>query len=440
MHRPQNNNFNMSTELPIEEATEIERGRWDWVRGRSIAIIGRMGAIDRRTLKRLLRNHDGMFVDNVNAEVDIIVLGAAAGGQADEDILLSDPVLQAAGDGRLEILTEYEFWNRAEVVPQDLPHRSLYTPAMLAELADVPIATVRRWQRRGLITPVCQVNTLPYYDFEQVTSARRLARWMASGQSPHAIESKLSRLAELFPNLRTPLSQLSVIVDGRDILLRHGAGLVDPRGQMRIDFDALETAPDDVSPASKLTNETILKFPGVELDAHTSPLRLDNLDLLTTPGDFIRLAVDLEDSGNINGAVEVYRAMSLALGPSADICFRLGELLYQQGDLAGARERYSIAVEMDEGYIEARASLGCVLLELDQTRLAIAAFQGALHCHPEYPDVHFYLARALDQIGREAEAEKHWSKFLSLAPHSPWSDEARRRLDLLIDQEVADDN
>jgi tetratricopeptide (TPR) repeat protein len=395
-----------------------------------------MGAIDRRSLKRILRNHNVLLVDGVNAEVDIIVLGAEAGGPAEEDLLLSDELLQAAGEARLEILTEYEFWNRSALVPQDLPQKSLYTPAMLAELAQVPMATVRRWQRRGLIVPTCQVNKLPYYDFEQVTSARRLARWMANGQMPQLIESKLARLAELFPNLRVPLSQLAVIVDGRDILLRHGAGLVDPRGQLRIDFEALESG-GAIAPQTDRGQAAanILQFPqAAPIDHHRGP-SLENLDLLTSPGDFIRLAVDLEDAGRIEQAIEVYRAMGLAVGPAADICFRLGELLYQLGDLAGARERYSMAVELDGGYVEARASLGCVLLEQDQTRLAIAAFEGALDTHPEYPDVHFHLARALDQIGREHDAEKHWSKFLSLAPHSPWSDEARRRLDLLYPQD-----
>jgi tetratricopeptide (TPR) repeat protein len=72
--------------------------------------------------------------------------------------------------------------------------------------------------------------------------------------------------------------------------------------------------------------------------------------------------------------------------------------------------------------------LGCVLAETGDPELALAAFQGALQTHPEYPDAHYHTARTLDRVGREIEAEPHWAEFLRLAPDSPWADEARQRL------------
>jgi tetratricopeptide (TPR) repeat protein len=102
--------------------------------------------------------------------------------------------------------------------------------------------------------------------------------------------------------------------------------------------------------------------------------------------------------------------------------------LYRLGDVGAARERYYMAIELDEDFVEARNNLGCVLAEQGQAELAAAAFQGALACHPEYPDAHYHLARTLDETGREAEAEHHWRQFLKLSPDSPWADEARDRL------------
>jgi Tfp pilus assembly protein PilF len=87
-----------------------------------------------------------------------------------------------------------------------------------------------------------------------------------------------------------------------------------------------------------------------------------------------------------------------------------------------------MAVELDPEYVEARASLGCVLVELQQNAMAEAAFRGALEHHPDYPDVHFHLARLLDQQERPTEALDCWRRFLQLAPRSPWADEARERL------------
>jgi tetratricopeptide (TPR) repeat protein len=143
----------------------------------------------------------------------------------------------------------------------------------------------------------------------------------------------------------------------------------------------------------------------------------------------VQAAIDLEDAGDLEGAIETYRAAAAAAGPSPEVCFRLAELLYRQGDLGGSRERYYMAIELDEDLVEARANLGCVLAELGDHDLAVAAFQGALAFHPDYADVHYHLARTLDDLGRSAEAEAHWRRFLELTPGSPWADEARLRLD-----------
>ena len=93
------------------------------------------------------------------------------------------------------------------------------------------------------------------------------------------------------------------------------------------------------------------------------------------------------------------------------------------------RERYYAAIELDESFVEARANLGCVLAEMGEADLAVAAFEGAISLQADYPDVHFHLARTLDVLGRAEEAEAHLRTFLNLSPDSPWSDEADKRLD-----------
>ena len=65
---------------------------------------------------------------------------------------------------------------------------------------------------------------------------------------------------------------------------------------------------------------------------------------------------------------------------------------------------------------------------MGQTDLAVAAFEGALAYHPDYPDAHYHLARTLDELNRSGDAEQHWQAFLLLAPDSPWADEAVQRL------------
>jgi tetratricopeptide (TPR) repeat protein len=286
------------------------------------------------------------------------------------------------------------------------------------------VSIIRRWHRRGLIVPTREVHRLPYFDFQEVATARRLAELLAAGARPDDIERQLEQLARLVPDVARPLAQLSVIVQGRALLLRQGEGLIEPGGQMRFDFQQL----DAVGPHP-------LGTPSGETCQHRAPAVLpipqllsQRTDHLPEIGELLSLASDLEDQGRTDEAIEAYRTALVAGGPRADVCFRLAELLYLQGDTTAARERYSMAIELDENYVEARANLGCVLVETGEPELAVAAFEGALASHPDYPDVHYHLARLLDDLGRFGEAEAHWQVFLELVPESPWADEARARL------------
>jgi tetratricopeptide (TPR) repeat protein len=287
---------------------------------------------------------------------------------------------------------------------------------MLAQLLGISVATVRRWHRRGLIVPAREVRRLPYFDFQEVATARRLAQLLAAGVSPASLEKKLADLARYVPGVQRPLAQLSIIVEGRQLLLRQGEGLLEPGGQLRFDFDALEAA----APGASAAVPPLTLSLTTHLESHNAPVSVDEL---------LRSATQLEDEGHLEAAIDTYRVALAADGPKPDVCFQLAELLYRVGDLAAARERYFMAIELDEDYLEARANLGCVLAELGQHELAVAAFQGALTYHGDYSDVHYHLARTLDELGRREEAANHWREFLALAPDSPWAHEAARRLE-----------
>ncbi|MFM9195476.1 MAG: tetratricopeptide repeat protein [Planctomycetia bacterium] len=98
------------------------------------------------------------------------------------------------------------------------------------------------------------------------------------------------------------------------------------------------------------------------------------------------------------------------------------------GDLTAARERYDAAVELDAEHLEARSSLGCVLAELGEHELALAALDGVLRQQPDYADAHWHVAGVLHDMGRPAESRRHLQTFLALAPESPWATMAREKL------------
>lgn len=394
------------------------------VRDKRVALVGRFGGMNQREATNVLRSYQAFVVDLDSDSVDWVVIGAEESPIAEAD-LLSGRIRAAAATGSLEILHETELWHRLGLVDIEQSIRRYYTPAMLAHLLGVSVRVIRRWHRRGLITPIRTLHKLPYFDFQEVATARRLAQWIASGASPQAIEQRLVELVEVLPNIRRPLDQLSILVEGKHVLLRQGEGLLEPGGQLRFDFDAMEPKTDDDDSAApsvlSIWNETDETFP-----LRDSPF-VEQDELLSA-------AFAAEDIGDLETAVNYCHAILARDGPRAEIDLQIGELLYRMGHHVAARERYYAAIEHDPDFVEARASLGCVLAETGQTELAIAAFRGALLLHDQYADVHYNLARALEDVGHDIEARHHWSRFLELSPDSPWAAEATAHIDMIDDR------
>ncbi|HTQ40674.1 MAG TPA: MerR family transcriptional regulator [Pirellulales bacterium] len=418
--------------------------------GLRVAVVGRLAGMSKRDVQQLIRQRGGLLVQlpetattdlstesttpsaETNSpaaagDVQLVVVGEDVAVTADPGApdFFDDNMRAVIEAGQVEVIGESEFWQRLGLVDDEQNIRRLYTPAMLAELIGVPVAVVRRWHRRGLIQPAREVRRLPYFDFQEVATARRLAELLAAGVSPAAIERKLTELARYVPHIQRPLAQLSVIVRGSRLLLRQGDGLIGPGGQLFFDFDSL---PQDSSVASAAgeANSTEINPPAPRTISLADALRSTAAPL--GPDELLALAADLEDEGNLAAAVEAYRAYAAAAGPRAAVCFAMAELFYRLGDISAARERYYMAIELDEDLVEARANLGCVLAELGEHELAVAALEGALAIHSGYADAHFHLARTLDELHRDDEALNHWREFLLLAPESPWASAARERL------------
>lgn len=379
---------------------------------RRVAFFGKLGGVTRKRANQLVREFGGIPTDSP-ATADLLVVGADEFPLGEQEELLTPEIRDLSAEGVLEIISETQFWQLQGLIEKENDVRRLYTPGMLAQLLNLPVQTIRRWHRRSLIKPVREVHRLPYFDFQEVATARRLAELVVAGASPKTIEEKLHRLSKYVPDIERPLAQLSVIVEGKEILLRRGEGLIEPGGQMRFDFDAIAESESEASEPPP-----ILRMAGVN----------EQLEQMASREELLQAAADFEDNGQLEASIQAYRTALMAFGPSAEVNFNLAELLYRVGEVHAAKERYYCVVELDEDFVEARANLGCVLSELEEYELSVFAFEGALRFHPDYPDVHFHLARTLDRLRRRDEAENHWRKFLELSPDSPWADEASMRL------------
>lgn len=409
--------FYYSDAMQVEESETLA--------GIRVALLGRFGGMNQREAGSVLRSF-GAIVSEPNPDtVDWIVVGADESPLAEAD-LIRGPIRDAAAAGEIEILHETELWQRLGLVDIQTSQRQYYTPVMLAHLLGVSVRVVRRWHRRGLIKPVQTLHRLHYFDFQEVTTARRLAGWIASGANPKVIEQSLVELVEVLPDIQRPLDQLSILVEGKQVLLRGGEGLVEMGGQLRFDFDLTD---DDQSGSDDHSESK--EWP--ELAADGPPATLSIFGGNEPPAEvldpLIKQAFQAEDEGDLETAIDYLHIAMGRNGPRSDWCFQLAELLYRVGDVTAARERYFMTIELDPDFVEARASLGNVLVETGQPELAVSAFRGALSLHDDYADAHYHLARTLDDLDRDVEAQHHWKRFLDLAPDSPWAGEARSHLD-----------
>lgn len=360
--------------------------------GVRVRLIGPFASVSRRETAAAVQRRGGAIDDE---QPDWIVVGEDASREERDG---AGVVAQATG---VECLSESELWRRLGLVDDATGVRRLYSPAMLSELVGAPLAAIRRWTRRGSLRPVCRVNRLAYFDFEEARIAQLLAELLRQRGSLPAVDRAIDQLHLDHPAER-PLAEASIrVVDGA-LRVRSSENLAEASGQRCFVFDPDEADSEGAAPA-------VLRMPAPE--AAATPLR--------------ERAWGYSDAGEIDRAIEAWRLAMLESPPSADDQFTLAEWLYRDGQLPAARERYYAALELDGEHLEARVSLGCVLADLGDTDLAIAALQGALEQHAEFADAHYHVARLLRNGGQHAAAEPHWRRFLEIAPENPWAEEAR---------------
>ena len=374
--------------------------------GQAIYLVGQLQSLTRREAADLIEERGGRLVED---EPTLIVLCE------DPTFDQSEEATELARQTGAELVEESEFIERLGLVGTGEGVSRLYTTAMLAGLVGVPISAIRRWERRAHLQPCERMNRLAYYDFREVKIAQQLTELFTAGCSLDRIDRMIDHLAKSFVDCERPLVDLPLTVEDGTFIVRDGEALTEPSGQRLFGFDEVDEVDEHDHQANGQTqaaSSDILAMPSLKSDAMNPKQR----------------ARELQEEGLVSGAIECWRTGMLQEGATADDHFSLAELLYESGDAAGAKERYYAALELDPEFLEARVNLGCVLSDLGDQQLAVAAFQGAIEQYEPFADAHYHLAVALDQLDQNSLAERHWCRFLEIAPDSPWAEEARERL------------
>ena len=324
----------------------------------------------------------------------------------------------------------------------------LYTPPMIAAVLGVPPAAVRHWIRGCLLVATRRAASIEWFDFGQLVVGRGLARLLHAGLSLREIDSKLAGLAPGGAP-EAARSADAIVTDGRRLSIRRAGRLVGAGGQLQLGFyaeglaanhghdrAATHAADRSTAPEPPVLDLATARFVEVAIPPRPRPGRAPAVSADGPRGrdacdvaELLDLADELEAAGEFAEAAEAVRAVLQLGGPTAPVLFMLAELLYRAGDLTAARERYYATIEIDPDHLQARASLGCVLADLGEQELALAALEGVLVQEPGYADAHWHMAGVLASRGELAEARDHLRAFLALAPDSPWARAARDRLE-----------
>ena len=374
---------------------------------------GKLSGGNRKEAAEVVRLAGGKVASRLTADVDLVVVG-------DESILKQDWNLwndqldadtrEAFEKGIITIISETLFWEKyglekdADDSKTPEPSQTLYTPSMLVKLTGLPMPILRKLQRKGLIAPVRQVFRLCYFGKEVILPLKVMQNMLEAGFS---IPSAIKHLQKIGQHQR---DMQAVRIEGKSLIFASEKGSVDQNGQRLFAF----TENDEPVQMPDLVDSLTI------LDSIFSPETNPNDPVL-----FCEAACELEAIGNFQGAADLYRAALAAGGANPLINFQLAEVLYRQGNLSAACERYYSTIELDENFVEARANLGCVLVELGRDDLALAAFRGALKLHPDYAEVRLHLGMLLKRQGRLDDAEVQFQLFKELMPE--WMEDIPHR-------------
>lgn len=397
------------------------------LQGELVAFTGTLVSMTHREAIELVEQNGGVATDHVAKQTTMLVVGDEGcpldtDGQPPQRLVRFLEWQQRGVASRL--VTESDWLRLIGLTDPSRQTRRLCTSETLSQLLNVPITTVRRWERVGLIRPVKKVFRLAYFDFSEVAAARRLSELLEAGVSSAKLKASLEQIRELLPHVDRPLAQLDVLMQNRTTLLyRDEAGLVEPVSRQRY-FDFSEVDQDD-EPAT---------LPGpMATDDHLTNTSSEQ-DSWTAERWF-QEGCEFSDSGDLPSAINAFRLCLMEQPTDPVVHFHLAETLYRAGQTEAARERYYAALEHDSQFIEAWTQLGCVLEEAGETESALMAFDAALDIHSEYPDAHRHKAALLDGLDRTDEALHHWQAYLDCDPRGPWAQEAKDRLEHTAAQE-----
>lgn len=408
--------------------------------GERLAFTGTLASMTHKEAHARVAECGGTAAEHVSRQTTMLVIGEEgwpleADGTPSVKFQHAERLNREGAD--IRIVSESDWLGFVGLAGERSQLHRRCTPAMLSQMLHVSVHDIRRWERMGLIKAVSHVHRLPFFDFQEVASARRLVELVEAGVPAREIQESLRKLQTIVGIDARPLAQLELLASGGHLLYRDPHGHLQTTGGQRLfDFAAppSDESPGDTGAANPDAPQS--RPPTTESAADPAPAQAIRFEPAPHPDrqqwtaqDWFEEGRRLADEGELDAAIETLRMSLMEDADSPEVQFHLAEALYRQGNLAGALERFHVAAELDHNYLEAWIQIGCIHAELGQHDAAIEAFDIALDLHPDCPDAHIHKAETLHQAGRTQEAVPHWRKYLEFDRSGPWAEAARTRLE-----------
>jgi tetratricopeptide (TPR) repeat protein len=275
-----------------------------------------------------------------------------------------------------------------------------YSPEDVQRILGLTSKQLERWDRLRLVSAQKQEGA-PYYDFRDLIGLRTVKQLLEKGVTANRLQKAMSALKEKLSQVETPLSQLRILSDGKDVLVEQGVARLEP-----------------------VSGQFVLNFETRELDESVRVIAKGR-----SAGDWLAMALAYDaDKRTRANAIEAYDRCIEADAKNVEALLNCGTLHYEDGNFEKAAEYFEWALDVDENSALAHFNLGSVLEDMGRVEEARQHLRQAVRLEPEYCDAHYNLAFVCEKLGAIFEAREHWAVYVKLDPVGPWAAHARQRL------------
>lgn len=414
--------FNQSGLKPVEASEEVSGDNTPVLSGEIVTITGTLASMTHEQAYLQISEHGGQPVHHISRHTTLLIVGEE-GWPLEEDGKPSVKLQQAESlihEGfPIRVVSESDWLQMLQLSVENVDVKRLYTPAMLSQLLKIPVQVIRSWERAGLIRAEKKIFRLPYFSYQEVTTARRLSELMQAGATQQQLSRSLKLVQKYLQEPGRAFEQLEMLSDHRQLVMKDEHGYFEPQTRQRLfSFDSQEVAESDPDSfdVESFQNSHLLKFVSPDPDSKTAK-------------DWMVEGCRRAEVSDTSGAIRCFRK-ALRIRPNdAEAHFYLADALYRLGKPEAALERYLSAIEHDPEYLESWTQIGCLYTELRKFNQAIEAFDEAIAIHPAYAEAHLQKAETLYQMQDSAGAIHEWQKYLEYDERGPWAELAFQRLE-----------